>query len=111
MEPSRKPSQFRLNVENSGTSISWPSSQSGRIPISYLHIHQKLTVMTDPNLNQIVIWWTGKKVLGHYLGGTGPAVIHPTPPSPVGHTPVVTVTGLKTPAPDMSLCQSLLRGR
>ncbi len=111
MEPTGKPFQFRLNVENSGTSISWPSSQSGGIPISYLHTHQKLTVMTDPNLNQIVVWWAGKKVLGHYLGGTGPAVIHPTPLSSPGATPVVTVTGLKTPAPDMSLCQSLLRGR
>jgi len=43
--------------------------------------------------------------------GTGPAVVHPTPPTPAGHSPVVTITQLETPAPDMSLCQSLLRGR
>ena len=49
-------------------------------------------MITDPNLNQIVVWWNGKKVLGHYLGGTGPAVVHPTPPSPPGHAPVVTIT-------------------
>jgi hypothetical protein len=97
-----------LDIENSGTSISWPPPQSGGIPISYLHTHQKLTVITDPNLDQIVVWWGGKKVLGHYLGGTGPAVIRPTPPSPAGHTPVVVVSALRTPAPDTSLCRSLL---
>ncbi len=111
IEPSPKEYQFYLDIENSGTSVPWPPPQSGRIPISYLHIHQKLTVITDPNLNQIVVWWNGKKVLGHYLGGTGPAVVHPTPAAPAGQSPVVTITQLKTPAPDMSLCQSLLRGR
>jgi hypothetical protein len=108
MESTDKPFQFRLDIENSGTSISWPPPQSGGIPISYLHTHQKLTVITDPNLDQIVVWWGGKKVLGHYLGGTGPAVIRPTPPSPAGHTPVVVVSALRTPAPDTSLCRSLL---
>ena len=110
IKPSRLPYQFYLDVENSGTSIPWPTTQSGNIPISYLHTHQKFTVVTDPNLNQIVVWWSGKKVLGHYLGGTGPAVVHPTPPSPPGHSPVLAITELKTPAPNMSLCQSLLRG-
>jgi hypothetical protein len=110
MEPSGKEYQFYLDVENSGTSLSWPPAKSGGIPVSYLHTHSKLTVITDPNLNQIVVWWNGKKVLGHYLGGTGPAVVRTTPSPPPGHTPIVTVTKLTTPAPDMSLCQSLLRG-
>ena len=44
-------------------------------------------MITDPNLNQIVVWWDGKKVLGHYLGGTGPAVVHPTPAAPPGTNP------------------------
>jgi len=110
IEPSPKEYQFYLVIENSGTSISWPPPKSGNIPISYLHTLNKFTVITDPNLNQIVVWWNGKKVLGHYLGGTGPAVVQKTPPEPPGQTPVVTVTELKTATPDMSLCQSLLRG-
>ena len=83
LEPSGKENQFYLDIENSGTSLSWPPARSGGIPVSYLHAHSKLTVVTDPNLNQIVVWWAGKKVLGHYLGGTGPAVVRAcrTPPS------------------------------
>ena len=110
LEPSPKPFQFYLEIKNSGTSIPWPPPQSGRIPISYLHVHQRLLVVTDPNLNQIVVWWNGKKVLGHYLAGTGPAIVVPTPPAAPGHLPVVAITRLRAPTPDLSLCHSLLQG-
>jgi len=109
LEPSPGlPHDFFLNVVNSGTSIPWPPATSASIPISYLHLPGKLIVTTDPNLNQIVVMWQGKKLLGHYIAGHGPAVVTPTPAS--SHSPVVTVTRLATPAPDMQLCRSLLRG-
>jgi hypothetical protein len=108
--PAPKKFQFYLQIDNSGTSIPWPPPQSGRFPIYGLGVHQKLVVVTDPNLNQIDVWWDGKKALGHYLAGTGPAIVDTTPPAPKGHQPVVTITQLKTPAPNMSLCHSLLAG-
>jgi hypothetical protein len=108
--PSPKKFQFYVEIEHSGTSIPWPPPVSGMIPIYGLGIHQKFTVITDPNLNQINVWWDGKKVLGHYLGGTGPGVVQVTPPSPPGQRPIVSVTELPTPPPDTSLCHSLLGG-
>jgi hypothetical protein len=103
--------QFKLVVENSGTSVPWPPPDSQAIPVGPPHSHNQLIVVTDPNLNQIVITWEGKKVLGHYVApSTGPAVVQTTPANTGGPKPVVTVSELARPAPDMTLCQSLLRG-
>ena len=95
-------------IENSGTSISWPPPKSGRSRfVPRTPSTTDFTVITDPNLNQIVVWWNGKKVLGHYLGGTGPAVVQKTPPVPPGQTaPVITVTELlrhrMSPLPELA---------
>ncbi len=79
-----------------------------------MHGNNHLTVVTDPNLNQIVITWEGRKVLGHYISSSGPttppAVVHSTPASSGGPEPVVTISQLPTPPSNMSLCQSLLPG-
>ena len=106
--------EFMLVVENSGTTIPWPQDYSAGIPIGGLHRHDKLIVVTDPNLNQMVITWTGRKVLGHYISSSGPAtppaVVQSTPATSGGPDPVVTISHLPTPPSNMSLCQSLLPG-
>ncbi len=110
LRPASPAGYVQFVVEHSGTSIPWPSPVGWHFPIKYLHSQYKLTVTTDPYLNQIVVTWYGTKMIGHYVAGDGPAVVHVTPTSTTGTTPVVTVRELPTPTPDMSLCQSILHG-
>ena len=85
------PGEARLEVVDSGTSINWPPAQGFRFPDTLTHEQLQITVTTDPNLKSIVVIWYGQKMLGHYLGGTGPAVVQVTPAPTGGGLPVVTV--------------------
>ena len=104
------PGTVRLQIEDSGTSVSWPSAFSWpfAVPTSLLHAQLEISVLTDPNLNSIVVDWYGQTMLGHYLAGDGPLVVQTTKVLPGSPPPPVTVANLPGPtkAP-MSLCRSL----
>jgi len=107
MEPA-DPGYVQLRLVNSGTSIPWPSATGWHIPIKYLHSLYRMTVTTDPNMKQMVVMWYGSKLIGHYLGGSGPgrvAVTVPTSPQPL-----VTVVQLPAPASPVDICRSLVSG-
>jgi hypothetical protein len=103
------PGHFLVNLEHSGTSISWPQTTSVRKPISVLHEPFHLTVTADPNLHQMQVLWFGTYFISHFLAGTGPPVVHATPPTSGGPLPEVTVAE-KPYASSMSLCRSLQHG-
>ena len=103
------PDAFRVNLEHSGSSISWPSTASVRKPISLLHEPFRLEVTTDPNLHQIQVLWFGTYFITHYIAGSGPAVVHTTPTAPADQLPEVSVVE-KPVGSSMSLCRSLQKG-
>ena len=107
------PGRVQIAVENSGTSINWPPQTGFRYPINVLHEQYHITVTTDPNLKSIVVTWYGEKMIGHYLGGDGPAIVQATPASSNGTTPTVTVAAVPnaTPSNPMPLCRSLVGKR
>jgi hypothetical protein len=81
-------------------------------PIYSLHYPFQIRVTTDPNLHQINITWYGTYLVTHYIAGTGPPVVHPTPKATNGSLPEVTVTEQPVSSSSgMSLCRSLQRGR
>jgi hypothetical protein len=100
---------FVVQLEHSGSSISWPSTYSVRKPISVLHEPFQLQVTTDPNLHQIVVLWFGTYFITHYIAGSGPPVVHTTPTASQGSAPEVTVAE-KPVSSSLSLCRSLQRG-
>ena len=100
---------FKVQLEHSGSAISWPSTVSVRKPISVLHEPFQLEVTTDPNLHQIVVLWFGTYFITHYIAGPGPPVVQSTPRSSGGPLPEVTVVGSRGSS-SMSLCRSLQRG-
>jgi hypothetical protein len=83
---------FRIVLNHSGTSIKWPFAASLPKPIFALHQPFQIEVTTDPNLHQIDVNWFGEHLFTHYIGGSGPAVIHPTPTAPGAPLPEVTVS-------------------
>ena len=99
---------FRVALEHSGTSISWPPATAVSKPIS-LNEPFRIQVTTDPNLHQINITWYGEFFITHFIAGTGPAVVHTTPTAPGGPLPEVTVVE-KPVSSSVSLCRSLQRG-
>ena len=104
----------RMVVKNSGTSQAWPSPDGWSIPIKLVHEQYQAVVTTDPNMKSINVLWYGSKMIGHYIGGVGPAVVHPTPvPPPGAPQPEVTVADVPMPRPasPMSLCRSLVGKR
>ena len=105
-----KPGLARLDVQHSGTSIPWPPSRGFPFPDTLTHQRLEITVTTDPNLDSIIVNWYGQKMLGHYLGGTGPPVVQVTPAPADGTPPVVTVTSEPTAItpPTTTLCHSLV---
>ena len=107
LEPAGK-GWFVVQLKNSGSSISWPSTYSVRKPISVLHEPFQLQVTTDPNLHQIVVLWFGTYFITHYIAGPGPAVVQTTPATSGGRAPQVTVAEKPLPS-SMSLCRSLQR--
>ena len=98
--------QVELKVLDSGTSIGWPSATGQYFPVKPGR-HYELTATTDPNLKSIVVTMGGKTIIGHYLGGDGPAVVQTTPTGLGGPTPVVSVVRHPSPKSTMSLCRSL----
>jgi hypothetical protein len=114
MEPAG-PGYVRMNVENAGTSIAWPSTTGWRFPVpnSLDHEQFQISVTTDPNLKSIVVEWYGdENMINHYVAGDGPAVVLSTKVAPGAALPVVTVADvpLRTHA-SMSLCRSLTQSR
>ncbi|MGH9078734.1 MAG: hypothetical protein ACRDYE_01410, partial [Acidimicrobiales bacterium] len=103
--------RFQVVLRNSGTTINWPWPHSGDKAISVLHEPFRIAVTTDPNLKSIYVDWYGSNLLQHYLGGSGPAVVHTTPPPPSGSLPEVSVQERPGPPSSMSLCNSLERSR
>jgi hypothetical protein len=114
MEPAG-PGYVRMHIDNSGTSINWPSAAGWRFPVtnSLLHEQLQISVTTDPNLKSIVVEWYGSEIMiNHYLAGDGPAVVKSTTISPGAALPVVTVANVPIHATtNMDLCLSLRRGR
>ena len=100
---------FRVALEHSGTSISWPPASSVTKPISVLHEPFQIKVTTDPNLHQINVTWYGAFFVTHFIAGTGPAVVHTTSSAPGEPLPEVTVAAKPVPS-SLSLCRSLQRG-
>jgi hypothetical protein len=84
--------KFQIVLKHSGTSIRWPFAASLEQPIYALHTPFQVEVTNDPNLHQIDVNWFGDHMLSHYIGGSGPAVIHPTPTTPGAPLPEVTVS-------------------
>ena len=104
------PGQARLELDDSGTSINWPSAVTWPFAVLSSEVGEqfRMSVLTDPNLKSIVIEWNGSTLLGHYLAGNGPAVVQSTKISPRSAPPVVTVANLSPPAKaPMTLCRSL----
>jgi hypothetical protein len=100
------PGRDQLAIENSGSSINWPSAVTWRFAVPNSEL--RMSVVTDPNLKSIVIHWYGDTLLGHYLAGDGPAEVKSTKISPGSGLPVVTVVNLTPPAKaPMTLCRSL----
>jgi hypothetical protein len=106
--------EARLQLDDSGTSINWPGTITWPFAVtdSLLHDQFQISVVTDPNLKSIVIYWYGQTLLGHYLAGDGPAVVASTKVSPGSALPVVSVANITPPAKSsMTLCRSLTQGR
>jgi hypothetical protein len=97
----------RIVLKNSGTSINWPPAVGWRIPIKYLHAQYQFVMTADPNLNSMTVTWYGSRMLNHYLGGSGPAVVQATATPPGAPSPVVTVAPVPMPASSMSLCHRI----
>jgi hypothetical protein len=114
MEPAG-PGYVRMQIDDAGTSISWPSATGWRFPVptSVLHQQFQISVTTDPNLKSIVVEWYGdENMINHYLAGDGPAVVKSTKVSPGAPLPVVTIANvpLRSQSP-MTLCRSLTQSR
>jgi len=99
----------QLQLTNAGaSSISFPSPIGGAFPV-FVHHGYQFTVMTDPNTNAFEVWQDGSKIMGHYAGGHGPAVVLATPttgPPP----PIVVADTTNLSQHPIALCRSLLRG-
>ena len=104
----------QLEVVHSGTNISWPSAVTSpfAVPGPGAHEQLRVTVTTDPNLKSIIVKQEGTTLLGHYLAGDGPAVVHVTNISSPSDVPVVTVADLPNPErTPMTLCRSFNKNR
>jgi hypothetical protein len=103
------PGHFKVVLQHSGTSVSWPETTSVTKPISLLHEPFQLEVTTDPNLHEIVVLWFGTYFITHYIAGTGPPIVHTTPKTPGKPLPEVSVANVPYGS-SMSLCRSLQHG-
>jgi hypothetical protein len=109
------PGYAQLQLYDSGTSISWPSSIGWQLPIaaSALHDQLRITVTTDPNLDYMVVKQYGdENLIGHYVAGDGPPVVHATPVVPGSALPVVSIANLPNGGTSpTTLCRSLAGNR
>ena len=102
------PKQVRLRVENAGAAnVSWPSAAGWAFPLTKKT--HRFFVMTDPHMHAIEVRWGSYFMIGHYLGGTGPAVVQSTHAWPDGTTPPVAVSDATPTKSPMPLCRSLAR--
>ncbi len=112
LEP-EAPGYVRLQILDSGTSISWPPSVGWNLHVIPSLVHRRLrtSVTIDPNLNSIVVnWYDNEKMINHYIAGRGPAVVKTTSVPAGSPTPVVTVVQLPNRSTtNAELCRSLLR--
>jgi hypothetical protein len=109
LEP-RGTGYFKIVLENSGTSISWPPpNEMFKQPISVLHQPFRIEVTTDPNMHQLNVTWYGDHLFSHFIAGSGPPVVLTTPAAPSGPLPEVTVA-VRPVSSSISLCRSLQRG-
>jgi len=98
----------QLQVTDAGAhGIAFPPPIGGAYPI-YHHVTYQFEVITDPNMNAIEVWQGGRKILGHYLPGRGPATVLATPTT--GATPPIQITDVPVSEP-LTLCRSLIHGR
>ncbi len=102
--------RVRVEVHHLGAkNVDFPTTKGWTFTVQKFGIY-RFEVMTDPNLQSIVVDWFGTKYLGHYLPGRGPAVVHTTPnPLNPALRPPVAVTDVTPKAPSMALCRTLLR--
>jgi hypothetical protein len=105
----------RVQLRNSGTSISWPSPTGWKFPITRSLLHERLQIIVtiDPNLNSMVVEWYGdENMINHYIAGDGPAVVKTTKVLPGSPSPVVTVVNVPNISTSpMTLCHSLSQSR
>jgi hypothetical protein len=105
----------RMQIENSGTNISWPAAAGWVFPVpsSLLHEQLQITVTIDPNLNSIIVEWYGSQIMiNHFVAGKGPAIVQTTTLLPHTAPPIVTVANVPVSNPSStSLCRSLVPGR
>jgi len=98
----------RLRMENAGAgNINWPSPAGW--PFVLTKATHRFFVMTDPNMHAIEVWWGSYFMIGHYLGGTGPAVVLSTHSAADGTRPPVMVSDVTPPKKSLPLCRSLAR--
>ena len=103
--------QVRFRVENPGALAPGYPSAVGSPWQPVLHYVYQLDVMTDPYLRSIFAQFSnGNGIVSHYLAGRGPAVVQNTGPATGGSAPVLSVTDVTGPPPNMSLCRGLIRG-
>jgi hypothetical protein len=99
------PNRIRFELRNAGEpSVSWPPARTASTSIRPGRSY-RVSVMTDPHLNAMQMWGIGVGIQ-HYLGGSGPAVIHT---SARGSGPVAVSTIAHRP-PSMAICKHLIRG-
>lgn len=99
---------MQLQLLHAGAdSLAFPSPIGGAFPVIVGQGYQ-FEILADPNTHAFEVWQDGSKVLGHYIAGSGPGQVIPSPVS--GH-PKVEVTEVTGPAQgSIGLCRSLLRG-
>ena len=100
--------RVRLAAVNAGApNVTWPPAVSNSQRVQ-LHRRYALTIMTDPNLHSISVNGLGGGI-GHYLAGSGPAVIMTTGASSGAGNGYLSVVDASRPSPPTKLCQSLVR--
>jgi hypothetical protein len=110
LEPDGRGEQ-RLRLDNSGAapSVTWPPAVGWSFPVQP-HVTYQIAVVTDPNLHSVQVTWYGLGMIGHYVAGTGPAVVETQTRRPGLPFPAVSVADLTAPPPPTALCDGLLRG-
>ena len=98
--------QVKFALENAGApSVHWPpaTSTSERVRVGRTY---RISVMTDPNLNSIVIGGIGNGI-DHYLAGSGPPIVQTTGSTSAGGG-YVSVADATRPARKGTLCRTLV---
>jgi hypothetical protein len=76
------PGDVQFHLYDSGTTTTWPSPISWKVPITQSEIHHELEILVtvDPNLHRFVVnWYNNQVLINHYVAGAGHAVVLQTP--------------------------------